>query len=289
MKLPVRTKSSSIAFRSRSFSVVDAAFETQADEAIAILNRRYAPPPDGGDAPANLEGEVIVDYTGVFDNLGSELRTAHQGMVAANTVHLGQLAQIVALQERRSSLTEGLFGRFLKARHGLEGLFGTRQGFPMLAVAGETPRDPRGLVNQVRETVDFLQKPKVELPPLDLDGFQIDLSATATQLKGEADELDQVLAELDRARKDAEVSRQAKNDAIDQFDDVFLWVGRALESYFHLAGMHELAERVRPSTRRPGRRAADEGSGSDPEPDSSEEAPESSPEEPEPVSETSEG
>lgn len=37
-----------------------------------------------------------------------------------------------------------------------------------------------------------------------------------------------------------------------------MWVGRALETYFHLAGMHELAERVRPSTHRPGRRAADE-------------------------------
>ncbi len=76
----------------------------------------------------------------------------------------------------------------------------------------------------------------------------------------------QTAAEIDRARKEAEVTRKAKNDAIDQFDSVFLWVGRALESYFHLAGRHELAERVRPSTRRPGRRAADV----DPESDSGE-------------------
>ena len=33
---------------------------------------------------------------------------------------------------------------------------------------------------------------------------------------------------------------------------------RRLETYFHLAGMHEPADRVRPSARRPGRRAADE-------------------------------
>ncbi len=189
-------------------------------------------------------------------NLGTELRSAQQGMVAANTAHVGQLARIVALQDQRDSLSQGLLGRFLKARHGLEGLFGTRQGFPMLAVAGDTPRDPTGLVHQVRETVDFLRQPKVERPSLDLAGFQIDLVATATQLGGEADELDGVLAHLERARKDADVTRQAKNDAIDRYDSIFLWVARALESYFHLAGMHELAERVRPSARRPGRQPA---------------------------------
>ena len=287
MKLPVRTKSSSIAFRSRSFSVVDAAFATQVDQAITILNRRYAPP--GDDAPVNDEGGIIVDYAGVFGNLSTELRSAHQGMVAANTAHLAQLACIVALQERRTGLAKGLITRFLRVRHGLEGFFGARHGFPMLAVAGDTPRDPVGLVHQVRETVDFLQQPKVELPSLDLDGIQIDLVATAAQLGGEADLLDQVLVELDRARKDAEVTRQTKNDAIDLFDDIFLWVGRALESYFHLAGMHDLAARVRPSARRSGRRAAEEDSGSDPQESSDESTPEQSPEEPEPGSGSSEG
>ena len=263
MKLPIRTKNTSIAFRRRTFGVVDAALNTpaQAGEAAEILNARYAPP-DGADAPP-ADGVIAVDHHGVFANFGTELRSAHEGMVAANTAHVGQLARIVALQEQRDALSKGLLSRFLKARHGLEGLFGTSQGFPMLAVAGETPRDPTGLVHQVRETVDFLLQPKVARPSLDLAGFQIDLEATAAQLGGEADELDGVLTDLDRARKDADVTRQAKNEAIDRFDAVFLWVGRALESYFHLAGMHELAERVRPSARRPGRRAADEGSGSD--------------------------
>jgi hypothetical protein len=51
----------------------------------------------------------------------------------------------------------------------------------------------------------------------------------------------------------------------------FLWVGRTLEGLFHLAGLHELAERVRPSTRRPGRRAEE-----DPGPGSEESTPEDS-------------
>ncbi len=230
---------------------------------------------------ASREGEIVIDYQGVFDNLGTELRAAKQGMVAANTVHLGQLARIVALQERRTDLKQGLFSRFSKARHGLESFFGARRAFPMLAVDGETPRDPMGLVHQVRETVDFLGQPKIALPTLDLDGVQLDLTAIATQLGDGANELEAVVGELERARKQAQMSRQAKNEAIDRFDDVFLWVARALESYFHLAGMHELAERVCPSTRRPGRRAVDENPGSDPEEES---APEESSEELEPTS-----
>ncbi len=266
MKTPVRTKNSSIAYRLRSFSVVDAALYTQSGEAVAFLNSHYAPP-TGGDGSADPAGTIVVDYQGVFTNLGTELRAAKDGMVAANTVHLGQLARIVDLQKQRTNLKQGLFDRFFKVRHGLESFFGSGQGFPMLAVDGETPRDPMGLVNQVRETVDFLGQPKVAQPTLDVDGVQFDLSAIATQLGGGADELEAVVDELERARKEAEVTRNAKNDAIDRYDSVFLWVGRTLESYFHLAGMHDLAERVRPSTRRPGRRAADETS----EPDSGEE------------------
>ncbi len=144
-----------------------------------------------------------------------------------------------------------------------------------------TRRRPRAIG---RGILDFLQQPKVALPPLDVNGVQFDLPVIATQLGDGASELERVVGELERVRKEAEVSRQAKNDAIDQFDNVFLWVARALESNFHLAGLHELAERVRPSTRRPGRRAADESSGSDPEEESAEEAPEEGSEESESTS-----
>ncbi len=64
--------------------------------------------------------------------------------------------------------------------------------------------------------------------------------------------------DIERERKNAESTRMAKNEAIAEFDSHYRWVGCGLETYFHLAGMHELAAKVRPSARRPGRRAADE-------------------------------
>ncbi len=49
-----------------------------------------------------------------------------------------------------------------------------------------------------------------------------------------------------------------KNQAIEEYDRVFGWVTRAFESLFSLAGLEELARRIRPSVRRKGRRAVDE-------------------------------
>lgn len=88
----------------------------------------------------------------------------------------------------------------------------------------------------------------------------------AAQLASLADELASVLVEVNEAEKQADVTRQAKNEAIAAYDRKFLRVARLAEALFHFAGLHELAERARPSTRRPGRRLADE----DPETDSGE-------------------
>ena len=124
----------------------------------------------------------MSDYQHFFDNLQTELEQARRAIVTANTAHVGQLARIVALKEGRKELKSSLFSRFYKVRHGLESFLGAGQGFPILAVDGDTPRDPMGLINQVRETVDFLRDPKVDFPAVDVDGVQLDPPTIGTHL-----------------------------------------------------------------------------------------------------------
>ncbi len=126
----------------------------------------------------------------------------------------------------------------------------------MVGVAGPTLRDPSGLVKQVRETVNFLGSPKVTLPVV--EGFTIDYSQVAGRLATKADGLEEVLDQVAEARKQAEVTRLKKNDAIKAYDRAFLYVGRTIEGLFNIAGLHDAADRVRPSVRRPGRRAQDD-------------------------------
>ncbi len=280
---PIKTKQTSFAFRERTFRIVHAAVDTHGGGAAMILNDRWAP------AQAPEGGQPVTDYRLVFADLGDELGRARQAMLSTNHAHLGQLALIVDQQKQRDALSPALFDRYYQARHTLESLFGRQRGFEVLAVDGETPRDPTGLINQVRSTVTFLEKPKVKLPSVELAGVAIDLSAMAIQLTAGADDLEAVLSALDRERKNAEATRKAKNDALAEFDRRYLWIGRGLETYFHLAGLHELAERVRPSTHRPGRRAADEDLGPDAVETASGEAAEAPEESEPPVAESAGG
>ena len=267
MTTPTTTKPSSIASRLRSFGVVLAALRVQSGEAVSDLDRRKAATLPRGRRSADdsaLDRIGDASYREIFAHLADELSVAKAAMISANSSHLGRLAQVVELQERRDDLKRALYSRFVKLRRTYETLYGSHRGFPVLAISGRTPRHATGLVAQVRETAGFLAKPRVELPRLDVAGITVNPRATAAQLAAGADELAGALADLGAALKLAEVTRAAKNDAIAAYDATFLRVAKVAESLFHFAGLHEQAKRVRPSTRRPGRRLAEAG----PEPES---------------------
>ena len=261
MSTPTTTKPSSIASRKKSFGIVHAALTIHSDEAVTVLvQRRVAtitadPPAEEESVLRNVED---TSYQEIFAHLADELATAKEDMITANTAHLRQLALIVDLKGRRDAQTGTLLDRFLKARHTFETLYGSEQRFPVLAISGDTPTESTGLIVQVRDSVSFLEDPKVETPAHNMPGIELDPPTIAGQLSADADTLDGTLVEVNEAEKRADGTRQAKNEAIFAYDRKFLRVARLAESLFHFAGMHELAERVRPSTRRPGRRLADE-------------------------------
>ncbi len=258
MSTPVTTKPSSITSRLKSFGVVYAALTTHSGEATGLLARR------GAALAASRADEPVLDVAGdtsynqLFALLAGDLEAAKTEMISANTAHLGQLALIVELKARRKALTGTLFSKFSKSRRIFETVYGSSRRFPVLAISGDTPSDPTGLVTQVRDTAGFLQDPRVTAPALDLPGIELDPRAVAARLTADANELDGVLVDINEAEKQADATRNAKNAGISGYDRKFLRIARVAESIFHYLGMHELATRVRPSTRRPGRRLADE-------------------------------
>jgi hypothetical protein len=93
-----------------------------------------------------------------------------------------------------------------RLRHTLENLAEPGKGFELLAVSGETPRNPTGLIRQVRASVGFLASSSADLSDPDL-GFNVDPAVTAARLGAGADGLDTVLTTLDRERKVAQSTR----------------------------------------------------------------------------------
>ena len=248
--------------RIQSGSAVLTAVDTDGDEAAQRLQERYAPPEP---PPASLEdAKTLQEFAQAFsyrkhlDNLAGDLRTAHGQLSMAEDEHQRKLALIAELGGRRDELNQELVAVFVKVRGTLESLFGSRRGFVLANVSGNSPREPRRLLQQVGQTMSFLRNPAVDLPSHGLKGAKIDLAELANDLKPSYDALTLVLEGLDRTTKESHGTLAARNRATTEFDDIFGWVAGSFESLFHLAGLHELAERVRPSRRRRGRRAVDE-------------------------------
>ncbi len=249
-----------------SGAAVITAVETDGDEVGRLLDERYGvTPPELPGEPPSLEdaktlGELAsaLSYRRIVDHLKGDLGTVHTRLAWSEDQHQRKLARIQDLIDRREELGGVLSGTYLKVRHSLQSLYGSRMGFVLANVSGATPQNPRRLIQQVGQTISFLRDPVVEPPSHDLNGVTVDFAELANDLEPPMEELGAVLQELDRTRKEAQGTGAVKQEAVKEFDRMFLWVARALASYFHLAGLHELAELIRPSVRRQGRRAVDE-------------------------------
>ena len=105
--------------------------------------------------------------------------------------------------------------------------------------------------------------------PTVTSGAQEILDSMVGELESDLGILDAIRVDLDKARKAVNETVIERNKAIEEYDRVFPWVARALESYFRLAGETDLANRIRTSVRRVTRRQAEEEEGDAASPDAS--------------------
>ena len=86
---------------------------------------------------------------------------------------------------------------------------------------------------------------------------RVEPQTVADGLKVMVDRLTEVLAEQRNLRREVQETRKVKNRLLEEHKERFLYTARTLEGLYRLAGEKEHAERIRPSTTRPGRRAAE--------------------------------
>jgi hypothetical protein len=90
----------------------------------------------------------------------------------------------------------------------------------------------------------------VTLPAPRVKGAQVDIKATVAELDKRRARLDSALAAVARETREAQAAMSLRNDAQDQFDDVYTQVSTVLSGLLRLAGKPDLADRVRPTTAR---------------------------------------
>ncbi len=204
--------------------------------------------------PSPADGEPVFTYQVVFDDLDRELEAAQETLVSAEDAHMRTRVRRSHLARTSEELTTGLYDRQVATRRTLAGVFGPELGFEIAAVEGTTPRRLGRLVDQVDQTVQLLRRPEVDVPTLVVDGVEVTLDTMATSLETGLTNLNGVRVDLEQARKAVDETVVVRNKAIEEYDRVFPWAARALESYFRLAGEIELANRIRTSVRRVTRR-----------------------------------
>ncbi len=114
------------------------------------------------------------------------------------------------------------------------------------------------LLAQLAQSVTLLNDPAVEPRTLKVAGFNIDYSTVAGDLESGRLDLRSTIDQLDEESKRAEGTMLARREAIEELRSTVIWAGRSAEGLFERAGEHELAKRIRTSTRRPLRPSEEE-------------------------------
>ena len=203
------------------------------------------------------EGESPPDVEGNLAALGNGLAASERRVAEADQRHVRQLAVTMGLRQQIREVNARIYRRLSKIRRVMDELHGEGKAFILANIEGPTAETPRRLLRQCQLALVQLLDPSIELPSHELDGITVDPRALALGLQADVDLQQSLLADLRRERRLLQKTRKEKNRANDQHRYTLLWTSRIVEGYYMLAGEVELAERLRPATRRKSRPSTD--------------------------------
>ncbi len=200
------------------------------------------------------KGETLPDVALFARLVGRWLHRTTERLVQADRAHQDALGDDAAPRDARDAATERVRASLMDLRAALESAYGP-SALALLHVQEATPSDPAVLVTRGRAVVEALSNDKVRLPVPRRAGLRIDRRAFVDDLARHLPELEKALKAVSREARDAEATLRAKQAAMDASDRVFTRGAAWLSATFALAGMEDLAAKLRPSGRKPGQTA----------------------------------
>lgn len=195
-------------------------------------------------------GETLPDVGLLVQLVSRRLARLREQMVIADEAHEEELSDDLAPREARDDTAADLWAMLSETRELLKGVFGA-SALPSLGFKGGIPEEPEDLAIFSRRVVAALRAGT--LPPPRAAAVAVDPVALVAPLADDLERLDHALDDVDREAREAEATLRDKQAALDRYDAGFAQCAAFLVGLFSLAGDDELAQRLRPSARRPGR------------------------------------
>ncbi len=192
--------------------------------------------------------DASLSYLPFFAYLLAELLDVEDRLTDAEDAYDLDRLRLAECRRERQKATAVLRRSQDRARRFLAAYSGCRGGRD-LAPPGSTPRSGPALILHVRRTLAILGALERAAPPQD-PAVSFDPGAVALGLEAGLGKLDSENLEIEDARAAADASRCRADDAVAGYDRLVPWVARGLESFCHLAGEPELADRIRSYGRR---------------------------------------
>lgn len=203
---------------------------------------------------ARLEMDLPVDarlgehgLRKMFHWLGAMLGHHNKLLTEAEMTYLREQADKQPVRTRRDDLVASLLSLHQSARSRIETSLGADELFTY-SLDGRLPRVAAALVEHTEVIIQLLRENPRVLPDAlsgDLDTRQI-----ASTLEDTLVELRQTLADLTQERREADSAMLRRNNVLAAWRLIYRGVAAALTGLYLLAGREDLAQRIRPTSRR---------------------------------------
>ncbi len=235
--------------REKSFVFLHSVFLLQGPSVARELVELCHPALQGDGGPSEEP-----DFLSVILGFSRALKESLGRLVTADEQHYAEKASYNAVLQQRDSLSRKLTGLIVALRRIILGSH-EKPDLNRLGLEGDTAREPVPVLRQADRIVKIFAEGKLEAlvgSPI-FDDAPFEVKGRGDQLKAVADDLREVLQEVGDANRQTENAYLKKVEVTNAYDQLFTRAARTFEDWCRLVGRNELADRIRPSERRPGR------------------------------------
>ena len=189
--------------------------------------------------------------------MARHLESQSTALDEADTAHEAELSDDAAPRAERDEAEADARATVIEFRNAISAKYGDL-GLQTLGIYDAPSKTAVGLTKYGRNLHRALLDARCTLTPSGRRGVQVDRAAMAEDLLVVIERLDAALSVVTKEAAELHLTQTAKDRAVDNNDQTFQAVASVAEGLLSLAGRKDLADRVRPSRRRPGVTEAEE-------------------------------